>query len=113
VREKLEEPGNDHPPKGSPTPSAAPSAKASIASVEALEKELAAQFDAAMERASGWYKRATQSILIVVALVLAVCFNLDTFYIAQRLLQDEALRATRSSARRAARQPGRRQPYPR
>ncbi len=63
-----------------------------VASVEALEKELAAQFDAAMERASGWYKRATQSVLIVVALVLAVCFNLDTFYIAQRLLQDEALR---------------------
>jgi hypothetical protein len=36
-----------------------------INSVQALEKELAGQFDAAMERASGWYKRATQGILIV------------------------------------------------
>ena len=62
-----------------------------INSVQALEKELAGQFDAAMERASGWYKRATQGILIVVAFALALCFNLDTFYVAQRLLQDEAL----------------------
>jgi hypothetical protein len=62
-----------------------------------------------MERASGWYKRATQSILIVVAFVLAVCFNLDTFYIAQRLLQDEALRAEVVGVG-APRQPGRRKP---
>ncbi len=64
-----------------------------INSVQALEKELAGQFDAAMERASGWYKRATQGILIGVAFALALCFNLDTFYVAKRLLQDEALRS--------------------
>ncbi|HRH71786.1 MAG TPA: hypothetical protein PLM62_01755 [Zoogloea sp.] len=64
-----------------------------INSVQALEKELAGQFDAAMERASGWYKRATQGILIGVAFVLALCFNLDIFYVAKRLLQDEALRS--------------------
>ena len=90
VREKLKETGNGL-PRGLADALNSAFSKG-IDSLQALEKELAAQFDAAMDRASGWYKRATQSILMVVALVLAVCFNLDTFYIAQRLLQDEALR---------------------
>ncbi|WP_374475548.1 hypothetical protein [Zoogloea sp.] len=98
VREKLKETGNDLPPGLADALNSAFSK--GIDSLQALEKELAGQFDAAMDRASGWYKRATQRILMVVALVLAVCFNLDTFYIAQRLLQDEALRSSAVGAAR-------------
>ena len=41
-----------------------------------------------MERASGWYKRFTQQILIVLGLVIAVIFNADTIGIYQRLESD-------------------------
>lgn len=92
VREKLKETGENSLPSGLADALNSAFSKG-IYSLQALEKELAGQFDAAMDRASGWYKRATQSILIVVAFVLALSFNLDTFYVAQRLLQDEVLRA--------------------
>ncbi len=62
--------------------------------LDALRIDLERQFDAAMERAAGWYKRHTQFILLVIALVIAGCFNLDSFYIAQRLLRDPQLRAS-------------------
>lgn len=92
VQDKLKEKGSDGLPPGLIDALNSAFSKG-IDSVQALEKELAGQFDAAMERASGWYKRATQGILIGVAFVLALCFNLDTFYVAKRLLQDEALRS--------------------
>lgn len=41
-----------------------------------------------MDRASGWYKRYTQKILIWVGILIALVFNADTFSIYQRLASD-------------------------
>jgi hypothetical protein len=45
-------------------------------------------FDDVMDRASGWYKRYTQKILIGVGLLIALIFNADTFSIYERLESD-------------------------
>lgn len=58
-----------------------------------IQGELEKWFDANMQRASGWYKRHTQGWLFLVALSLAAAFNLDSFYLASRLMQDSELTA--------------------
>jgi len=50
-------------------------------------------FHETMDRASGWYKRYTQFILLVVGLFVAVVFNVDTIRIAAKLQKDPTLRA--------------------
>jgi len=50
-------------------------------------------FDGAMDRVSGWYKRRTQVIVCVLALVVAVGLNVNTIAIADRLANDDAVRA--------------------
>jgi hypothetical protein len=57
---------------------------------EALER----QFDEAMERVSGWYKRRVQLVLFVIALALVGSINADSFTIGQRLWKDDVLRST-------------------
>jgi hypothetical protein len=54
-------------------------------------------FDDAMERASGWYKRKVQLVLVIVAALLAIGLNVDTVSVATRLLNDGTLRAAVSS----------------
>jgi len=56
-----------------------------------IQDDLEKWFDANMQRASGWYKRHTQAWLFFFALILAAAFNLDTFYLASRLMQDSEL----------------------
>jgi hypothetical protein len=56
---------------------------------EALER----QFDEAMERVSGWYKRRVQLILFVIAIALCAAINADSFTIAQRLWKNDVLRS--------------------
>lgn len=55
---------------------------------------LDAWYDATMDRASGWYKRRAQTILLVIGFVLAALMGADTLAVAQRLSQDHALRAS-------------------
>lgn len=43
-----------------------------------------------MDRASGWYKRYTQRILVLVGFVIAITFNADTIAIYDRLEKDPA-----------------------
>lgn len=43
-----------------------------------------------MDRASGWYKRYTQKILIWVGVIIALVFNADTFAIYENLENDPA-----------------------
>lgn len=50
------------------------------------------QFDDAMQRVSGWYKRLTQLILFVIAIALVAGMNADSFTIGQRLWKDDILR---------------------
>ena len=55
--------------------------------------EIEDAFNATMDRATGWYKRKVQIILFVIAVIVAGSLNADTFNVAQRLFQDDALRA--------------------
>ena len=61
--------------------------------VEQLETKLANHFDAAMDRATGWYKRNTQTMLLFIGFFVAVAFNADLPKIAQTLYRDPSLRA--------------------
>jgi hypothetical protein len=45
-----------------------------------------------MERASGWYKQTTQSLLIIIGFFLAFSFNVDTLSIVKKLSKDEDAR---------------------
>lgn len=52
-----------------------------------------------MDRASGWYKRYTQKILVAVGILIALVFNADTFEIYAKLSSDpETLNSLVSSA---------------
>lgn len=45
-------------------------------------------FDEMMDRASGWYKRHVQKVLVGIGFVLSMLFNADTFQIARTLAAD-------------------------
>jgi len=57
-----------------------------------LHESVEAWFNNAMERASGWYKRRTQEIVFVIAVVVTSAINADTIQIAKTLANDSALR---------------------
>jgi hypothetical protein len=59
---------------------------------EKLRTLLEGHFDKVMDRVSGWYKRRSQIIILVIASVAAVALNIDTISIAQRLSRDTELR---------------------
>jgi len=50
-------------------------------------------FNNTMDRASGWYKRQTQRVLIVLGLVLAIALNVNTIGVTQRLWADGPFRS--------------------
>jgi hypothetical protein len=56
-------------------------------------KGIEAWFDAAMDRASGWYKRNVKRWLLGLAALLALASNADTVQVALRLSTDSGLRA--------------------
>jgi len=60
--------------------------------VEAFRVLLETWFEQTMERASGWYKKYTQVILLVVGFIIAILFNVDTIKIAGKLSNDPKLR---------------------
>jgi hypothetical protein len=45
-----------------------------------------------MERVSGWYKRNAQKWALLLALLMAVAFNIDTLSVGSRLWHDSSLR---------------------
>ena len=49
-------------------------------------------FDDTMERATGWYKKQTQKILLIIGLFIAIIFNADTFVIVKNLSVDKDAR---------------------
>jgi hypothetical protein len=49
-------------------------------------------FDDAMDRVGGIYRRLTQYVMLGLGVILAVSFNVDTIYVAQRLTHDQNLR---------------------
>ena len=54
--------------------------------------EIAEWYDDQMERVSGWYKRYTQKILLLVAFVTTIFLNADTLMIANILWNDSMVR---------------------
>ena len=71
-----------------------------------LQTAVETWFNVSMSRVGGWYKRKSQVINIVLALLLAGATNADTLLIAKRLSNDSALRAAVvAQAQEFARQP--------
>ncbi len=53
--------------------------------IEGFKKKVEGWYDSVMERATGWYKRSTQYILVGVGFTIAVVLNADTLAIYERL----------------------------
>ena len=62
--------------------------------IEEFKKMLEQWFEGSMERVSGWYKRETQWILLVMAAVLTIWANCDTVVVANTLWRDPAVRSS-------------------
>jgi hypothetical protein len=61
--------------------------------LDAYRKAVEAWYDDTMARVSGWYKRKTQVILLVIGIVLVLALNANTLTIANRLWSDQTVRA--------------------
>ena len=59
---------------------------------EAAKRNVEDWFNDSMDRVSGWYKRSTQWIVFVIALVVTVTGNVDSIGIAKHLYRDEVAR---------------------
>lgn len=62
-------------------------------SVESLRKNVEDWYEDGMDRVSGWYKRKTQGILLILGLLIAIAFNADTVMLARAFWIDPNLRA--------------------
>lgn len=62
--------------------------------LELFLKNIEEWFDRTMERVSGWYRRKTNLIVFLIALLLAGAFNIDSFAIANHLYRNQADRDT-------------------
>jgi hypothetical protein len=66
--------------------------KESSADLAKLTEAIETWFNDSMDRVSGWYKRRTQLVHVVLALGFAVVLNVDSVLIVKRLATDSALR---------------------
>jgi hypothetical protein len=64
------------------------------ADLEASRKKVEVWFDDVMDRASGWYKRKAQWVLLAIALVVTGVANADAINLATSLWQSPSLRAS-------------------
>jgi hypothetical protein len=65
--------------------------------VATFQKKLEGWYDDAMERVSGWYKRRTQLVLAIIAVVFVALANADTVSIASGLWTNSSVRAAASA----------------
>ena len=64
---------------------------------DSLDKAIANMekwYDEGMERVTGWYKRYSQAFALILAFVVALALNADTFQIGKAIYRDQALRAS-------------------
>lgn len=61
--------------------------------LEGFRAQVEHAFDDAMERASGWYKRKVQVVVVILAAAVAIGGNVDSVQVANRLWSDAPLRA--------------------
>ena len=57
-----------------------------------LQANLENWYNDSMDRASGWYKKNTQNVLLAVGLILAVAFNVDSIQVGRALWLDRDAR---------------------
>ena len=74
--------------------------------VERLRTHLEAWYDDTMARVSGWYKRKTQIILIVIGIALVPAINASTIKMAERMWKDDTVRAAVVAQAQATAKPG-------
>ena len=67
-------------------------AKEDYQKLQKFQANLENWYNDAMDRVSGWYKRYTQRVLLIVGLVLAVVFNVNSISIAHLLWVDRDIR---------------------
>lgn len=58
-----------------------------------FRKLIESHYDAAMDRASGWYKRKTQTIALIASALFVIFANVDTISLANSLSTDPAAKA--------------------
>jgi hypothetical protein len=76
-------------------------------SIEVFRVAVSAWFNDAMDRVSGWYKRKTQSSLLVIAILVSLALNTNTITISDKLFRDRSMReAIVASAAQARPQSG-------
>lgn len=61
--------------------------------IEKLKTSIEVWFNTSMERVSGWYKRKSQAVMLALAVVVTVAFNVDTLSLVRTLSNDAAVRA--------------------
>ncbi len=66
----------------------------SVDSLEASKKNVAAWYEATMDRVSGWYKQHARLCLFWVGLAVAICLNIDSLAIGRSLIRSDSLRTT-------------------
>jgi hypothetical protein len=66
------------------------SAQGDLAKVQA---NIETWFNSGMDRVSGWYKRQTQWVLIVLGIFIAVALNVDSLKVTSELYRNDTLRA--------------------
>jgi hypothetical protein len=64
----------------------------SAGDLERLRLNIQRWFDGTMDRASGWYKRRTQTVLFTLGLLVAGVLNVDALHIMERLTSDKTFR---------------------
>lgn len=75
-----------------------PLAAAAGSDLDQFRKNVETWFDAAMERASGWYKKRLQTITFWVAVSVVLISNADTLRIVDTLWSDSAVRQSVATA---------------
>jgi hypothetical protein len=60
--------------------------------LEGFRTQVETAFDDAMQRASGWYKRKVQVVVLVLAAAVAIGLNVDSLRVGTRLWNDDAVR---------------------
>lgn len=67
-------------------------------SIDDLRKNVEDWYNDAMDRVSGWYKRKTQGILLILGLIVAIAFNADSLMLARAFWADPSLRSGMAAA---------------
>ncbi len=71
-----------------------------------LLKHIDDWFESGMQRVSGWYKRWSAAVVVVVGAVLVLLFNVDTFAIVRELVRDQNVAAAAANISKNLNNPG-------